>query len=270
MNKNSGLKDIQSGPSNHDIPINQVGISQVHYPVIVLDKDGGTQHTVSTVSMYVDLPKDFRGTHMSRFIEILNKYRNGISTRNLSNILYEMKEHLSATRSFFDISFPFFLHKKAPISKSESMMEYKCSIHGDSAHPFFTLCVNVPVLSVCPCSKEISSYGAHNQRSIITIQVQSERIIWIEDIIALAESSASSDLFSLLKREDEKYVTEMSYDNPCFVEDIVRNCAEKLFRIQTLSGFSVESTNMESIHNHSAYARIVHNFHHSHDMPLHI
>jgi len=255
-----GLIDIQSGPSPHDIPINQVGVSQVRYPVIVFDKNGGTQHTVSTVSMYVDLPRDFRGTHMSRFIEILNKYRNGISTRNLGNIMREMKEHLSASRSFFDIEFPFFLHKHAPVSKSESLMEYICSIHGDSEMPFFTLCVNVPVLSVCPCSKQISEYGAHNQRSTITIRVQSEKIVWIEDIIALAESSASSDLYALLKREDEKFVTERSYENPCFVEDIVRNCAEKLFKIESISGFSVESTNMESIHNHAAYAKILHNF----------
>ena len=148
--KKDTLIDVQSGPSPHDIPINQVGVSQVRYPVTVFDKDGGTQNTVSTVSMYVELPRDFRGTHMSRFIEILNKYRNGISTRNLSVILKDMTRHLSAERSFFDIEFPFFLHKKAPVSGAESLMEYMCSIHGDSAYPFFTLCVNVPVLSVCP------------------------------------------------------------------------------------------------------------------------
>lgn len=267
MKNSKQLKDIQSEPSQHDIPINQVGVSQLRYPVIVLDREGGTQHTVSTVSMYVELPRDFRGTHMSRFVEILNKYRNGISTRNLSDILLDMRERLNACRSFFDIEFPFFMHKRAPVSKAESLMEYMCSIHGDSAHPFYTLCVQVPVLSVCPCSKEISEYGAHNQRSIITIRVQSEKIVWIEDIIALAESSASFDLYSLLKREDEKFVTERSYENPCFVEDIVRNCANKLFKITQLSGFSVESTNMESIHNHAAYAKIVHNFVTSHMTP---
>ena len=253
----SKLKDIQSEFDERNIPINQVGVKDISYPVMVLDKLGGEQHTVARVNMYVDLPHNFRGTHMSRFIEILNRYQSGISTKKIREILDDMQKSLNAEDAFFEIQFPYFITKSAPISKESAKMEYICRLVGESSVDYYTLEVKVPVLSLCPCSKEISRYGAHNQRSIITIQIKAAEKIWIEDIVTIAESSASSDLYSILKREDEKHITEKSFENPMFVEDMVRSVAEKLTALEGVYWFSVESENMESIHNHSAYARIV-------------
>lgn len=253
------LTDIQSQHDDRNIAIDQVGVKDISYPITVMDKSGPSQHTVARVNMYVDLPHNFRGTHMSRFIEILNDYRGGISTSSIRNILAGMKELLNAERAHFDITFPFFVMKEAPVSRAKGKMEYICRILGDSADECYMLEVRVPVLSLCPCSKEISKYGAHNQRSLITLQIRAKEIIWIEDLIILAESCASSEIYSLLKREDEKYVTERSYENPMFVEDIVRTVAEKLSAMPGILGFTVESENMESIHNHSAYAKISRN-----------
>jgi GTP cyclohydrolase I len=250
------LKDIQSEPAERKIPINQVGVKDIRYPVIVMDRQNGEQHTIAKVNMYVELPHHFRGTHMSRFIEILNRYRKGISTKNIDDILQDMQEMLEAERAFFEMEFPYFIMKEAPISKEKANMEYICRLHGDSAAAYYTLEVEVPVLSLCPCSKEISEYGAHNQRSIISIRIEASEIIWIEEIISLAEQSASSEIYSILKREDEKYVTEQSYKNPMFVEDMVRHAAHKLMSFPNILAFSVESENHESIHKHSAYARI--------------
>lgn len=250
------LKDIQSEPDSRNLPINKVGVKDISYPVLVLDKTEGKQHTVARINMYVNLPHHFRGTHMSRFIEILNKYKDGISSLNIRQILEEMKKQLNAENAHFEIDFPYFITKEAPVSKEKAKMEYNCKLMANSYDDFYTAEVRVPVLSLCPCSKEISKYGAHNQRSIITINIKARERIWIEDIISLAESSASTDIFSILKREDEKYITERSYSNPMFVEDMVRSAAEKLMKFDKVIAFSVESENMESIHNHSAYARI--------------
>jgi len=250
------LKDIQSEPDHRNLPINKVGVKDISYPVVVMDRAEGQQHTVARVNMYVDLPHHFRGTHMSRFIEILNKYREGISTRNVAEVLDDMKCMLNAQTSHFMMEFPFFMNKKAPVSGEEAKMEYTCSLLGDSSVDYYTLQVRVPLLSLCPCSKEISNYGAHNQRSMVTVSIRAREIIWIEDIIEIVESCGSSEIYALLKREDEKYITEKSYENPVFVEDIVRNVAEKLLQHNRVLWFSVESENMESIHNHSAYAQI--------------
>jgi GTP cyclohydrolase IB len=250
------LTDIQSQHDDRNIAIDQVGVKDISYPITVMDKAGPQQHTVARVNMYVDLPHNFRGTHMSRFIEVLNNYRGGISTSNIRHILADMKDLLNAERAHFDITFPFFMMKEAPVSRAQGKMEYICRILGDSADECYMLEVRVPVLSLCPCSKEISKYGAHNQRSLITVQIRAKEIIWIEDLIILAESSASSEIYSLLKREDEKFVTERSYENPMFVEDMVRTVAGKLSSLHGILGFTVESENMESIHNHSAYAKI--------------
>jgi GTP cyclohydrolase I len=252
------LRDIQSEPDPRNLPINKVGVKNISYPIVVLDKAEGEQHTVARVNMYVDLPHNFRGTHMSRFIEILNRYRKGISTLNIRDILNEMKTGLAAEIAHFDIEFPYFITKRAPVSGEEAKMEYTCRLTGDSGVDYYTLEVRVPVLSLCPCSREISDYGAHNQRSIITITIKARGRIWIEDIVGIAEVSASSDIYSILKREDEKFITEKSYNNPMFVEDMVRSAAEKLIALKGILWFSVESENMESIHNHSAYARIEH------------
>jgi len=250
------LRDVQSEPDTRNIPINKVGVKDISYPVVVKDRAEGEQHTVARVNMYVNLPHNFRGTHMSRFIEILNKYRKGISTLNIRDILNEMKEELSAETSHFEIEFPYFITKEAPVSREKAKMEYTCRIMGNSDEDFYTMEVRVPVLSLCPCSKEISRYGGHNQRSILSVTIKAREKIWIETIVEIAESSASSDIYSLLKREDEKFITERAYENPVFVEDIVRNAAEKLMKEKSILWFSVESENFESIHNHSAYAQI--------------
>lgn len=250
------LKDVQNEPDYRNIPINKVGVKDISYPVVVLDKKNGKQHTVANVNMFVNLPQHFRGTHMSRFIVILNKYKDGISTQNIREILEDMKIQLESDCAHFEIEFPFFILKNAPVSGEAAKMEYKCKLSANSGETFYTLQVFVPVLSLCPCSKEISQYGAHNQRSIVSISIRAVDKVWIEDVISIAESSASSEIYSLLKREDEKYITEKSYENPVFVEDIVRNVAEKLMKSKEISWFSVESENMESIHNHSAYAQI--------------
>ncbi len=254
----SNLRDIQSEPDFRRIPINDVGVKDITYPVVVLDRNRGKQHTIAKVNMYVSLPHHFRGTHMSRFIEILNKHRDGIDTRKVKEILKDMKDQLEAERAHFEIEFPFFMTKSAPVSGAKGLMDYVCRLIGTSDRSYYEVEVRVPVLSLCPCSKEISSYGAHNQRSFLSIRVRANysNIIWIEDIIAIAESSGSSEIYSLLKREDEKFVTETSYNTPVFVEDIVRNATEKMQQLKGVLWFSVESENMESIHNHSAYARI--------------
>jgi GTP cyclohydrolase IB len=250
------LRDIQSEPDHRNIPICKVGVKDISYPVVVLDRARGEQHTVARVNMYVDLPHHFRGTHMSRFVEILNKYRNGISTLNIKQILNEMRDALTAKTAHFEIEFPYFITKNAPVSGEAAKMEYTCLLSGSTLEDCYILEVKVPVLSLCPCSKEISDYGAHNQRSIITITIKAAEKIWIEDIVEIAEASASSDIYSILKREDEKFLTEKAFNNPMFVEDMVRNAAEKLLKMKGILWFSVESENMESIHNHSAYAMI--------------
>lgn len=250
------LRDIQSETDPRNLPINKVGVKDISYPVVVLDKAEGRQHTVARVNMYVDLPHHFRGTHMSRFVEILNKYRDGISSLNIREILDEMKKQLKAQNAHFEIEFPYFISKCAPVSKVKAKMEYTCRLSASSYDDFYALEVRVPVQSLCPCSREISEHGAHNQRSIITIAIKARDRIWIEDIVEIAEGSASTDLYSILKREDEKHLTEKAYNNPMFVEDMVRSATEKLLRLPKILWFSVESENMESIHNHSAYAQI--------------
>ncbi len=250
------LRDIQSESDHRNIPINRVGVKDISYPVVVLDRAEGKQHTVARVNMYVNLPHQFRGTHMSRFIEVLNRYRHGISTLNIREILGGMKDALDAQTAHFEIEFPYFITKKAPVSAELGKMEYTCLLTADSSDDFYTLEVRVPVMSLCPCSKEISAYGAHNQRSILTIKIQALGRVWIEDLVQIAEASASSEVYSLLKREDEKYITERAYENPVFVEDMVRNAAICLRERDDILWFSVESENFESIHNHSAYAQI--------------
>jgi GTP cyclohydrolase I len=250
------LRDIQSEPDYRNLPIDRVGVKDISYPVVVLEKSEGEQHTVAKINMYVNLPHNFRGTHMSRFIEILNKHRNGISTKKIRQILDDMKSDLNAEVAHFEIEFPFFITKNAPISKEPAKMEYQCRLIANSNDDYYSLTVTVPVLSVCPCSKEISKYGAHNQRSMLSATIRAKDKVWIEDIIMVAEKSGSSDVYSILKREDEKYITEKSYENPVFVEDIVRNAVLELKKIKGIIYVSVESENMESIHNHSAYAFI--------------
>lgn len=251
------LKDIQSLKDHRKIEINKVGVKSIRYPIIVLDKKNKTQHTIATINMYVNLPHHFKGTHMSRFIEILNTYRKGISMENLSEILIKMKEKLDSESAHMEMVFPYFIEKEAPVTRAKSLMEYTCYIWGThNSRADLVVGVEIPVTTLCPCSKEISNYGAHNQKSMVTVKVRFKKFFWIEDIIAIVESCASSEMYPLLKRPDEKYVTEKAYDNPMFVEDVVRSVAEKLDQDENITWYSVESENMESIHNHKAYAFI--------------
>jgi len=249
--------DIQNQRDDRNQEINKVGVKHIRYPIIVLDRIKGLQHTVATINMYVDLPHRFRGTHMSRFVEILNKYRGQIALKTFSKILNEMKEKLNAETAHLEVEFPYFIEKKAPISGAKGLMEYVCRFCGSSNEKDdFYLGVTVPITTVCPCSKEISDFGAHNQRSIVTVHVRFKRFIWIEDIIHIIEECASSEVFSILKRPDEKLVTERAYTKPMFVEDVVREVASRLSLDSNITWFTVESENFESIHNHNAYAFI--------------
>jgi GTP cyclohydrolase I len=250
--------DIQSQKDDRNIDIQKVGVKGIKYPIIVLDKLNGTQHVNATVNMYVDLPHHFKGTHMSRFIEILNDHRGQINIKTFQQILEEMREKLDAESAHMEIEFPYFIEKEAPVSGAKSLMEYQCGFFGQSngRKNDFLVGITVPVTTVCPCSKEISKVGAHNQRSIVKLKLKFKKFFWIEDIIKLVEDSASSEVYSLLKRPDEKYVTEKAFGKPMFVEDVVRSVAEKLNETDNIISYRVEAENIESIHNHSAYAYI--------------
>jgi len=251
------MKDIQSESDTRNISINKVGVKDLRYPISVLDKSNNSQKTIADVSMFVNLPHQFKGTHMSRFIKILNQHRGDITVKTIPTILHQMKERLHAESAHISLIFPYFLEKKAPVSGAPGMMEYISYFLGNSNHgDDFVLGVDVPVNSLCPCSKEISKYGAHNQRSMVSVRVRFNQFIWIEELIELIESSASSPLYSLLERTDEKLVTELSYENPAFVEDTVRAVAQKLLEEKRVTWFTAEVTNFESIHNHNVYAFI--------------
>jgi len=251
------MEDVQNHKDNRDIDIDQVGVKGIRYPITVLDKDMGKQQTVAEINMYVDLPRYYKGTHMSRFVEILNEHSRSISLQNFSVILQEMKERLNAKSAHMEITFPYFIKKAAPVTGAEGLMEYLCTFKGSlNDRSDLVILIKVPISTLCPCSKEISEFGAHNQRGEVRLQVRFKKFVWIEDLIRLVEKSASTDVYSVLKREDEKYVTERAYLNPMFVEDIVREIAVKLNDDPNITWFSVESENFESIHNHSAYAYI--------------
>lgn len=251
------MKDIHSQQDHRQIEIDKVGVKSIRYPIVVLDKKNKIQHTVATINMYVSLPHHFKGTHMSRFIEVLNKYRHGISTRNIAEILVKMKEKLRSESAHIDIVFPFFIEKEAPVTRAKSLMEYTCQILGSHDGKLdLVVGVAVPVTTLCPCSREISNYGAHNQRSMVRVNVRFKKFFWIEDLIALIEKAVVNEIYPLLKRPDEKFVTERAYENPMFAEDIVRTVAEQLDKDPNITWYTIESENQESIHNHSAYAMV--------------
>jgi GTP cyclohydrolase I len=251
------MRDVQKSRDTRNIPINKVGVKDISYPIVVMDKCRELQHTVARVNMYVDLPHHFKGTHMSRFIEVFNSYRENIGLNNMETILAKMKEKLGADCAHLEIEFPYFIEKKAPVSGAVSLMEYTCEFVGSLTTVLdFVLGIKIPVTSLCPCSKELSRYGAHNQRSIVTLKVRYRDFVWIEDLVDIIETCGSSPVYSLLKRVDEKFVTERAYENPRFVEDIVREATLKLSEIDNITWFSVEVENFESIHKHSAYAAI--------------
>jgi GTP cyclohydrolase I len=254
------IADVQNSADTRQIPIDKVGIKDIRHPVRVKDRSGGEQHTIATFNMYVNLPHNFKGTHMSRFVEILNQHEREITVESFREMLSEMTERLEADSGHIEMTFSYFINKAAPISGVESLLDYEVSLIGEiiDGTPKMNIKVIVPVTSLCPCSKKISDYGAHNQRSHVTVNAETHDFVWIEDLIDLVESEASCELFGLLKRPDEKYVTEKAYNNPKFVEDMVRDVATRLNQDERITGYIVESENFESIHNHSAYALIEH------------
>ncbi len=258
MPATSTIADVQASKDNRRIAIDRVGIKDIRHPVRVRDRSDGEQHTVASFNMYVYLPHNFKGTHMSRFVQILNSHEKEISVSSFKEMLREMAERLESEKGHIEMRFPYFVNKQAPISGVQSLLDYDVTFIGEirDGKPTMYIKVVVPVTSLCPCSKEISAYGAHNQRSHVTVQVRNRGFIWVEEIIDLVEKEASCELYGLLKRPDEKYVTERAYDNPKFVEDMVRDVAVRLNQDDRVGAYIVESENFESIHNHSAYALI--------------
>ena len=254
----SKLHDKQSERDNRELRIDKVGVRGLRFPIQVRDKARAIQNTVATIGMFVDLPKEFKGTHMSRFIEVLNAHGTVVHVENITDILYAMQARFDAATSHLEMEFPYFMLKKAPVSGMESMMDYVARFEATACHKEidFVLSVKALVTTLCPCSKAIAAYGAHNQRGEVTVQIRSRKAVWIEDLIAIIESSASSELYALLKRQDEKAVTERAYENPVFVEDLVRNVVLKLNAHPDVTWYKVEAENHESIHNHNAYACI--------------
>ena len=252
------IEDVQSRKDTRQIPINKVGIKDIRHPVRVKDRTMGEQHTIACFNMYVNLPHNFKGTHMSRFVEILNQHEREISVESFKEMLKEMAERLEADSGHIEMRFPYFVNKKAPVSAVESLMDYDVTFIGEiiKGQTQLNIKVVVPVTSLCPCSKKISDYGAHNQRSHVTVTARIIDFVWIEELIDMVEKEASCELYGLLKRPDEKYVTERAYDNPKFVDDMVRDVAAVLNKEERISAYIVESENFESIHNHSAYALI--------------
>jgi len=248
---------VQAHADTRRLPINRVGIKDIRHPVRVRDRSTGEQHTIATFNMYVSLPHNFKGTHMSRFVETLHAERE-ISVESFGHMLRTMTSRLEADTGHIEMSFAFFVMKRAPVSGVESLMDYRASLIGQHTrgHTEISLRVVVPVTSLCPCSKQISERGAHNQRSHVTVTAHTQDFVWIEEIIDLVEKQASCEVYGLLKRPDEKYVTERAYDNPKFVEDMVRDVAAVLNLDERITRYVVESENFESIHNHSAYALI--------------
>jgi len=259
------LEDVQNHSDRRRISIDQVGVTDLQYPISVLDRAQEKQQTVARLSLAVNLPHHFKGTHMSRFIEVLNEHRGEVTMRTLPAILWDLKERFDAESARVEVVFPYFLERTAPASGARALMDYECSFVGEANGKLedFVLGVKVPVTTLCPCSKAISDYGAHNQRGYVDMEVRSHRVedqrpelIWIEELVEVAEQSASAPVYPLLKRPDERHITMQAHDNPVFVEDVVRNVAVKLQDDARVSWFRVYAENQESIHNHSAFARI--------------
>ena len=252
------LDDKQSERDHRELRIDKVGVRGLRFPIQVQDRARSIQNTVATIGMFVDLPKEFKGTHMSRFVEVLNAHGAIIHVENISQILISLQEKLKSATSHLELEFPFFMTKISPVSRHESLMDYVARFDAAACgnEIDFILTVKAHVTTLCPCSKAISRHGAHNQRGLVTVAIRSTKSVWIEELIAMIESSASSELYALLKRQDEKAVTERAYENPVFVEDLVRNVALKLNADTRVSWYKVEAENFESIHNHNAYACI--------------
>ena len=254
----SALTDTQSERDDRQLPIDRVGVRNLRFPLRIRDRDSAVQHTVATVSLAVDLPHHYKGTHMSRFVEVLHAHGTELTVATIAGMPKELIKKLHADKAHVEFRFPYFRAKKAPVSGAEGLLDYGVvfEVNAEKVSSDFVLTVEVPVTTLCPCSKAISARGAHNQRGIVTLAVRFDEPVWIEDLIELVETSASAQLYSLLKRPDEKFVTEAAYDNPVFVEDLVRNVAQKVKSHPRITWFRVEAENFESIHNHNAWAMI--------------
>jgi len=259
------IEDVQNRSDSRGISIDRVGIRDLRYPITVLDREEGKRETVANFSMSVELPHHFKGTHMSRFVEVLNDHRGEVTMRTLPDVLGDLRRRLEAEKAQLVVEFPYFLERVAPASGAKAFVDYECKFKGESTGDGFdfVLGVRVPVTSLCPCSKEISDYGAHNQRGELEIEVrtcidddEALQFVWIEELVDLAEGCASSPVYSLLKREDERHVTMKAFENPVFVEDMVRNVALRLKEDGRVAWFRVHALNHESIHNHNAFAEI--------------
>ena len=254
----SSLKDTQNESDNRRLPIDRVGVRGLRFPLKIRDRDNHVQHTIAMVSLAVDLPHHYKGTHMSRFVEVLHAHGSELTVGDIAGMPKALLKRLDAQKSHAEFRFPYFRSKKAPVTRHEGLLDYGVvfEVNADGAEVDFVVTVEVPVTTLCPCSKAISARGAHNQRGTVTFSVRFTEPVWIEDLIELVEGSASSALYSLLKRPDEKFVTEAAYDNPVFVEDLVRNVAVKAGAHPRIKWFRVEAENFESIHNHNAWAVI--------------
>jgi GTP cyclohydrolase I len=259
----NALPDIQKIADTRGIAIDQVGISDLKYPIQVLDRNSKPFSVVAELSMSVHLPHHFKGTHMSRFLEVLTSHEGEITMRTLPAILRDLKAKLDAESAYIDVKFPYFIEKEAPVSKAKGKVGFECTFIGSSngVKDDFALRVKVPVTTLCPCSKEISDRGAHNQRGYVTLEVRTRElspgkwdIIWIEELVKIAEKAASAPVYSVLKRPDERHVTMQAFDNPTFVEDVVRNCATALNIEPRIKSYKISVINHESIHDHSAFA----------------
>ncbi|MAE60023.1 MAG: GTP cyclohydrolase I FolE2 [Planctomycetaceae bacterium] len=253
--KQHPLTDVQGSADHRNVPIDKVGVCDITYPIRLRTRDGGVQHTVATVNMFVSLPHHQKGTHMSRFLEVLNDHCEEIDPTDIMAVCHDIREKLEAEDAHLELEFEYFVRKSAPKTGSPGLMNYRARFECTANHvDDFVLGVRVPATSLCPCSKEISEYGAHNQRCEIEAKVRIDGMLWIEELVEMVESAASAQVFAVLKRPDEKFVTEDAYDNPRFVEDIVRDLSLRLEDEPRIRWYAINSKNYESIHNHSAYA----------------
>ena len=251
------MPDVQGSQDQRQVAIDKVGVKNVRYPITLQTPGGGQQHTIASINLYVSLPREKKGTHMSRFLEILNEHHRSITPQQIIPILHEMRTKLHADDAHIEMEFPYFIEKAAPVTGSKGLMDYLCTFEGASnGTDDFILGVKCPATSLCPCSKEISRYGAHNQRCEISARVRTKGLMWIEELVKIMEGAASAPVYAVLKRPDEKFVTEQAFDNPKFVEDIIRDLAVALNAEDRITWYSIQSENFESIHNHNAYALI--------------
>ncbi len=252
------MPDIQSEPDRRRVAIDKVGVKEIKHPITLSTMDGSAQETVAGINMYVSLPADRKGTHMSRFLETISEYREDLQPDRIIQLSHELCENLDAADAHVEMNFPYFITKKAPVTGLPGLMDYQCSFRCEANRTGqdFVMTVAAAATSLCPCSKEISSYGAHNQRCLITAEIRFNSMVWIEELVEHIESAASCPVYSVLKRPDEKLVTEQAFENPKFVEDIVRDLAIRLDDDERICWFHVKSENFESIHNHNAYAEI--------------